>query len=116
MKFTLFNNLLVVALLCGCSKESPKPGVDPKAFDAAPPEIKQVWDQAMTASASNDLVSAIMILRMLGRQQISQEQAKAACQAQVFYVAKLKEDAKRGDPAAIEALETLGLGSAKPGR
>ena len=109
-------SLLVLALLCGCSKESPKPGVDPRAFDAAPPEIKQVWDQAMAASASNDLVSAILTLRMLGRQQISQELAKAASQAQLFYVTKLKEDAKRGDPAALEALETLRLGSAKPGR
>jgi hypothetical protein len=70
----------------------------------------------MTAAATNDLVSAILTLRMLGRQQVSQEQAKAASQAQLFYVTKLKADAKRGDPAALEALKPLGLSSAKPGR
>jgi hypothetical protein len=89
----------LAALLGGCGKNSSKAGVDPKAFDAAAPEIKQVWDQAMAASASNDLGSAIATLRLLTRQDISMPQREAVHNALAAYEAKLKEDAKRaGQP------------------
>ena len=107
---------LLVALLCGCAKSASKPSVDPRAFDTAPPAIKQVWDEAVAASAANDPGSAILTLRVLSRQNISLEQRKAVQNALVAYEAKLREDAKRGDPAARKAMETLGFGSATPNR
>jgi hypothetical protein len=107
---------LLAALLCGCAKNSPRPSVDPRAFDAAAPEIKQAWDEALAASAANDPGSAISSLRLLSRQNISLEQRKAAQNALVVYEAKLREDAKRGDPAARKAMEVLGFGSPTPNR
>ena len=103
---------LLVALLCGCGKNLPKPSVDPRAFDAAAPEIKQFWDEALAASAANDPGSAISSLRLLSRQNISPEQRQAAQNALAVYEAKLREDAKRGDPAASKAMEVLGISSA----
>ena len=105
---------VVGTLFCGCGRNAPKPGVDPRAFDAAPPEIKQVWDDALAASAQDDPGSAISILRILSRESLSREQQKTVYDAIVFYEVKLKENAKRGDPAAIKAMETLGYGSVTP--
>jgi len=89
--------------------------VDPKAFDAAAPEIKQVWDQAM-AAAGNDPGSAITTLRVLSRQDISLPQREAVRNALVVYEGKLREDAKRGDPAASKAMKDLGFSTSAPGQ
>jgi hypothetical protein len=112
----LFVAALLAALLCGCGRNPPKAAVDPKAFDAAPPEIKQVWDQALAAAAGNDPGSAIATLRLLSRQDISLQQREAAHNALVVYEAKLREDAKRGNPAAHKAMKDLGLSTAAPGQ
>jgi hypothetical protein len=107
----LFVAAFLAALLCGCGKNVPKAAVDPKAFDAAAPEIKQVWDQALAAAASNDFASAILTLRLMSRQPLSPEQGKAAHDAIIFYVTKLREAAKSGDPAATKAMKELGFGA-----
>ncbi len=107
---------LLSALFCGCAKSSTGAAVDPKAFDTAPPEVKQFWDQALAASAQKDPGSAISMLRVLSRQNISTEQRKSVHDAIVVYEAKLKEDAKRGDPEARKAMETLGYGTVTPDR
>ena len=70
----------------------------------------------MAASAANDPGSAISTLRLLSRQIISLEQRQAVQNALLAYEAKLKEDAKRGDPAARKAMEVLGFGSSTPTR
>ena len=117
---SLIERLAVVALLAalfsGCGRNPPKAAVDPKAFEAAPLEIKQVWDHAMAAAASKDLGSAIATLRLLSRQEISLQQREAAHNALVVYEAKLREDAKRGDPVARKAMKELGLSTAAPGQ
>ena len=112
----LFMAAFLAALLCGCGKSGPKAEVDPKAFDAAAPEIKQVWDQAIAAAASNDPASAIMTLRALSRQDISLPQRDAVHNALVAYESKLRENARKGDPAAAKAVKDLGLGAAVPGQ
>jgi len=99
---------LAAILLGGCSKSGPTTSFDAKAFDSAPPAVKQVWDDAMAASANNDPGQAISILRILSRQQISQEQQKTLFDAIVANEAKLRENAKKGDPTAVKAMETLG--------
>jgi hypothetical protein len=112
----LFVATILAALLCGCGRNPSKAALDPKAFDAAAPEVKQVWDQAMAAAAGNDLGSAITTLRLLSRQDISQQQREAVHSALVVYEAKVREDAKRGDPAAHKAMKDLGLSTAAPGQ
>jgi hypothetical protein len=111
----LFVTAFLAVLLCGCGKNAPKAAVDPKAFDAAAPEVKEVWDQAITAAASNDFGSAILTLRVMSRQALSAEQGKTAYDAIVFYESKLREAAKGGDPAATKAMKELGFRTA-PGR
>ena len=110
----LFVATILAALLCGCGRNPSKAAVDPKAFDAAAPEVKQVWDQAMAAAASNDPGSAIATLRLLSRQDISPQQREALHNALAAYEMRLREDAKRGDPAANKAMKDLGLSSAPP--
>ena len=70
----------------------------------------------MAAAASNDLGSAIVTLRLLSRQDISLPQREAAHNALVVYEAKLREDAKRGDPAAHKAMKELGFRTAAPAK
>ena len=96
---------LLAAFLCGCGRNPPKASVDPKAFDAAAPEIKQVWDQAMASAARTILAPPLSMIRLLSRQDISLPQREAAHNALVVYEAKLREDAKRGDPAALKAMK-----------
>jgi hypothetical protein len=112
----VFLAAFLAALLCGCGRSAPKAAVDPKAFDAAAPEIKQVWDQAMAAAASNDPGSAITTLRVLSRQDISLPQREAVRSALVVYEEKLREDAKRGDPTALKSMKELGFSTAAPGK
>ncbi len=114
MKFVkncLWLTPLLAALLCGCSKQAPQTTVDPKAFDTAAPEVKQMWDQATAAASQNDFASAIKNLRLLSRRQISPEQGQAIHDTMVAYEAKLTEAAKRGDATARKDMQTLGLGS-----
>jgi hypothetical protein len=108
----LFVAAFLAALLCGCGKSSPKVEVNAKAFDAAAPEIKQVWDQAMAAASSNDFGSAILTLRLMSRQPLLPDQGKAVYEAIVYYQSKLKEAAKQGDPAATKAMKELGFSTA----
>ena len=110
----LFAAALLAALLCGCGGNPPKAAVDPRVFDAATPEVKQVWDQAMAAAGGNDPGSAIATLRLLSRQDISPQQREALHNALVAYEIRLREDARRGDPAANKAMKDLGLSSAPP--
>lgn len=107
--------LLILILLamsfCSCKKAVLKVEFDPRAFDSAPPEVKQLWDEAMAASSRNDPGSAISLLRVLSREKISPEQQKTVYDAIVLNELKLKEDAKRGDPVARKAMEKLGYDS-----
>jgi ABC-type uncharacterized transport system auxiliary subunit len=112
----LFVAALLAALLCGCGRTPPQAAVDPKAFDAAAPEIKQVWDQVIAAAATNDLGSALITLRLLSRKDISLQQREAAHSAMVVYETKLREAARRGDPAANRTMKELGLSPATPAR
>ena len=84
----LFVTALLAALLSGCGKNPPKAEVDSKAFDAAAPEIKQVWDQAVAAAASNDFGSAIATLRVLSRNDTSLPQRETVRNARVAYEGK----------------------------
>jgi len=111
----LFAAALLAVLLCGCGRHPPKATVDPKAFDAAAPGIKQVWDQALAAAASHDPGFAIATLRLLSRQDISLPQREAVRNALMVYEARLREDAKGGDPVALKAMKNLGLSTAPPG-
>ncbi|MCX6922279.1 MAG: hypothetical protein NT154_03525 [Verrucomicrobia bacterium] len=112
----LFAAALLTALLCSCGKNSSQPLVDSKAFDAAAPEIKQVWDQTVAAAASNDLGSAITTLRFMSRQDITLPQREAVRNALGVYEAKLREGAKRGDAAAAKTMQELGFGNVAPGK
>ena len=105
--------ILAASVFCGCSKESPgAPAVDYHAFDAAPPEIKQMWDAAMLATTNNDPAAAIPMLRMMSRTPITQEQQKTVFGAIVVNENKLREKAKAGDQEALKAMESFGVSMA----
>ena len=112
----LFMAIALAALVGGCGKKTAQATVDPKAFDAAAPEVKQVWDQATAAAAAKDFGAAIASIRLLSRQEITVEQREAAHAALVAYESQLKEIARQGDPLANKSIKELGISPEAPGR
>jgi hypothetical protein len=107
---------LAAVVVGGCGRNPPPANVDAKAFDAATPELQQVWGQATSAAESNDFGAAIAMVRVLSRQDISMPQREALHNALQVYEAKLRDNAKRGDAAAVKAMKELGLSAAAPGK
>src|SRR6185312_13926687 len=59
---------VALGLLTGCSKET---RINSQAFDAASPEIKELWDKSLAADKVNDYVTALS-----GYQQIIFQKSK----------------------------------------
>lgn len=105
----LLSAMLVLMAVCSCTKQAPQAGIDPRAFDSAPPDIKQEWDKALAEAAQNDFGAAITTLRTLSRHGLSPELGKTAYDAIVVYEGKLREAARKGDAAAVKAMQGLGI-------
>ncbi len=104
------------AVLLGCGRGRGKlTAADMRAFDGAAPGIKQSWAQAQAAAETNDYVQAILTLRLLLRQDLTQQQVDAVRNALISDDAKLMRAVDRGDPAAQKALETLRSPAAQVG-
>ncbi len=107
-KFFFVAGLLVLAagLVCGCSR---KTGASASGFDQVAPEIKQAWDQAVTADKANDYFTAVTSYHtvMAQKDKLTEAQIEtvnAACLAvnQRMFIA-----ANNGDAAAKEASDKL---------
>ena len=109
--------LLSVCLFFGCGQGGRKmTSADAKAFDNAAPELKESWQKAQSAGATNDYVVAILTLRSMLPRGLSKPQIDAVQNAISTYDGKMMKAVDRGDPAAQKALEILRSPAAQMGR
>ena len=103
----LIVSLAIFAGACGKSSGAAGP-VNPKAFDNAKPEIKKMWDKAVTAASANDYVPAVLMCRSLAaREDITPDQKTSAENKLSEIYDKMNTSAGNGDKKAQEAADEL---------
>ena len=76
-----------------------------------------MWDQSIAQAGSGQFASAIMTLRLMGRQvQLTPEQWKALGNATVNYEDQLRAKVRAGDESARKEMETIGVSLDPPKR
>jgi hypothetical protein len=113
---TLNATLLMISLagaavlLCGgCGKSGPAaPGAaEIQAFDKATPEIKDIWQAALSADRTNDYAKGITLYFALMREEITPEQQAVVAKASTGLKQRMDDAAAKGDAAAQAALQEL---------
>lgn len=101
--------LSVVAVVCvtGACKKQAAVKPSQQVFDNAPPEIKEMWTQALQADGTNDFYKAEVLLYELIRRDIAPEQVEAARAELVLVHTRLKDLTAKGDPTAKAAFDQL---------
>ena len=97
----------VAGILFGCSQKARLNESDLKVFDGASPDLKQCWQTACAAAATNGYVETIVRLRVLMGENLSAAQRAGVEKAMTDIDARLMKAVNRGDPSAQKALETL---------
>lgn len=98
--------LAMVMLASGCGDHPPKlSSEEGKAFESAPPEVKQVWDKALAADKSNDYVAAQIALDSLSQMTLNDLQKKALSTERDAFGQRLMRAVNKNDPAAIQAVQ-----------
>lgn len=97
---------LIAGMLSGCGR---KAGTGSHIFDSASPDLKQVWDGAMTADKSNDYVTAITGYHQLMAQKdkLTPDQIEAVNDAALAVNQRMYTAANNGDAAAKDAQAKL---------
>lgn len=106
----LIARLVGAFLLGGCGrKASLEPALQTKAFDSAPPEIKQAWGAVVSGLQTNDFgVSSQIVLWDLRREPALTDQQKAVVEETLTTLSsRMFEAAGRGDPAALKAMKQV---------
>jgi hypothetical protein len=100
--------LAVVAVLFGCSKSGPSKSAS-SAFDSAPADVKQSWNDAMAAWKSRRFAEAATNFTTLQSNgaSLSAQQADALTKAVEEFGQEAFEAANKGDVAATEAVKAL---------
>ncbi len=97
---------LTVLISAGCGQNAAHLTADQtKAFDSAPPEVKQTWDKALAADKSNDYVAAQTALSSLSQMILSDQQQKVLDEERAAFGQRLMQAADKNDPAAVEAVK-----------
>jgi hypothetical protein len=103
--------LLISGLLLGCSKggsSSIASASKSKAFASASGDTKTLWDLAVAAGHTNDLITAALAARQLHAQpSLSEEQIKAADDLASAIYQAVMDGVKKGDTNAQAALEQM---------
>jgi hypothetical protein len=93
-------------LAAGCGQKTAQLTADQnKAFDSAPPEVKQAWEKVLAADKSNDYVTAVASLDGLKKMILSDEQSKALEAERDAFGQRLMKAVDKNDPAAIQAVQ-----------
>jgi hypothetical protein len=93
-------------LVAGCGQERAKiTSQQSKAFDSAPPEVKQTWDKALAADKANDYANAQNLLDNLKLMQLNDEQTQALDKERAGFGQRLWQAAENNDPAAVKAIQ-----------
>ncbi len=106
----LLLTVLVAPLLAGGCGQRAGPVLsagDKKAFEKAPPEVKQVWDRVLEADRTNGYVVAQNLLYRLSQQPLLPEQKDAVSNETAVVSKRLYDAAEKGDAAALAAIQQL---------
>jgi hypothetical protein len=101
----LANALLLVAS-CG-QKVAQLTSEQSKAFDGAPPEVKQTWEKALAADKANDYVVAQTSLDSLGHMILSDAQRQALDTESAALGLRLMKAVEKNDPVAVKAVQEI---------
>jgi hypothetical protein len=113
---TLLTTVLTISLafaavlLCAGCKKSGTAGpaaAEIKAFDTAPPEVKQMWQAAVAADHTNDYAAGITLYYSLMREELTPEQQAVVAKLSTNLKQRMSDAADKGDPAAQAALQEL---------
>jgi hypothetical protein len=74
-----------------------------QAFNNAPADVKQAWQNAVAADVGDDYLNAQKLLDGLKQMQLSDEQKKALDTETAAFHLRLWEAAEKNDPAAVKA-------------
>jgi len=76
-----------------------------KAFESAPPEIRQTWEKALAADKANDYSNAQSLLANLAQLQLNEDQRKALDKERADFGRRLWAAAEKNDSAAVKAVK-----------
>ncbi len=99
------NALLFVA---GCGQKGAKlTSEQSKAFDGAPPEVKQAWEKALAADKANDYMVAQTSLDSLNHMILSDAQRQALETENTAFGLRLMQAVEKNDPVAVKAVQEI---------
>ncbi len=101
--------LAAVLLLFGCSKGGPSSKISSSAFDSAPPDVKQLWNDGMSAWKGHHYQeAAASFMSLQGKAgSLSPQQADELNQAKDELGREAFTAANKGDAGAVQAVTTL---------
>ena len=111
MRTVISLSLAIVAamILGGCTKgdsRGPAPA-EIKAFEAATPAVKQIWQAALEADRTNDFARGLGLYYSLLREDLTSEQHDAVGRLSTSLKQRLSDAAQKGDATAQAALQEL---------
>jgi hypothetical protein len=109
--------ILLVAFLSACSKGGPSKDVSSSAFDSAPADVKQSWNDGIAAWKNHRFVAAATNFVALQSKSttLSPEQTDALTKAVGEFGQEAFEAANKGDAAATEAVNLMRGAGRRPG-
>jgi hypothetical protein len=107
--FALTPLFLAFAILVGCSKGGPSKNVSSSAFDSAPADIKQSWNDAIAAWKNHRFAEAATNFTALQSKStsLSTQQSDALIKAVEEFGQQAFEAANKGDAGATEAVKLM---------
>ncbi len=111
--------LAAVLLLFGCSKGGPSNKISLSAFDSAPPDVKKLWSDGLSAWKGHRYQEAAASLMSLQGKagSLSTQQMDELNQARDEFGREAFAAANKGDAGAVQAVMTLkGGNDRKSGR
>jgi hypothetical protein len=110
---------LAAAVLCGCSKSGPSKNIASSAFDSAPADVKQLWNDALASWKNHrypDAAKSFVSLQARNSA-LSKEQADELTKAMDEFGQEAFTAANKGDAGATQAVQALrGSGRRGSGR
>jgi len=105
---------IVLLVVGGCGNQTIKlTSEERRAFESAPAEVKQAWENALAADKANDYVNAQKLLDGLKQMQLNDEQKQALDAESAAFHQRLWQAAEKNDPAAVQAVLEINKASSR---
>jgi hypothetical protein len=109
--FRVTSILVVISalVLCGCAKSGPSKDISANAFDSAPPDLKQTWNEGLAAWKNHRFAQAAtnFLSLQLKAATLSSQQTESLTKSMEQLGQEAFEAANKGDADATEAVKVL---------